>query len=399
MIRRRRLSLTSTLLFLTSLLGACAAPFATSPVPREASKSIEPGTQLRHEPVDFAALPGWSADNHAAALQTFVQSCHRIRDTAPRAAAWRAACASARPLTLPVADQARARRFFEARFTPFRIIENGSPDGLVTGYFEPELQGSLRRSARFRYPLYKVPGDLVSIDLGQFRPKLKGEKLAGRISDNRLVPYATRSQIRRGSLAGRNLEILWLENAVDAFFLHIQGSGRVILQDGRVVHVGFAGRNGHAYHAIGRDLIAQGVIPPEKMSLQAIRAWLLANPQRADQLMDRNRSYIFFRFNQARGAVGAMGVPLTPGRSMAVDPTKIPLGAPVWLATTDPVTAGQPLRRLMMAQDTGSAIKGAARGDFFWGVGADAEARAGRMRQRGQFYLLLPKARSGRPLG
>lgn len=376
-------------ILIAGLLVGCAPPLAVS-LP-ESAEPASVNAIVNRVPVSFTSLPGWQADNHREALQTFVRSCHKLRNSAPAASEWRATCADARRLALSEAGLDRARHFFETRFVPYHIIVDGKPAGLVTGYFEPELRGSWRRSTNYRFPLYRPPSDLVSVDLGQFRAELKGEQLAGRVSDNRLVPYATRGEIRRGSLTGRNLELLWLDNPIDTFFLHIQGSGRVIMDNGEVVRVGFAGRNGHAYFAIGRDLITRGAIRAEDMSLQSIRAWLSANPRQAAQVMDRNRSYIFFRLNPGPGPLGALGVPLTAGRSLAVDRLKVPLGAPVWLDTIDPLSSDRPLRRLMIAQDTGSAIKGAARGDFFWGAGVNAKARAGRMRHVGRFYLLLPR--------
>jgi membrane-bound lytic murein transglycosylase A len=241
-------------------------------------------------------------------------------------------------------------------------------------------------------PLYRTPPDLVTADLGLFRPAFAGERIAGRVDGTALKPYAKRAEIERGALAGRGLELVWVDDAADAFFLHIQGSGRVTLEDGSVVRVGYAGGNGHAYTAIGRELARRGVMAPEDVSMQSLRAWLANNPDEAQALMEVNDSYVFFRILEGEGPLGSQGVVLTPGRSLAVDARFLPLGAPVWLATTDPVDAARPLRRLTVAQDTGGAIRGPARADLFWGHGADAAERAGRMRQEGELYLLLPRA-------
>jgi membrane-bound lytic murein transglycosylase A len=224
-----------------------------------------------------------------------------------------------------------------------------------------------------------------------FREDWKGQRLTGRQVDGRLVPYPTRSEIDAGALAGKGSELLWVDDAVDAFFLHVQGSGRVVMENGQLVRLGFAGRNGHPYVAIGRELISRGAIPRERMSMQAIRAWLKANPGEASEVMALNPSFIFFRIIDGEGPIGAEGVPLTPGRSLAVDPAFVPLGLPIWLDTTDPLKPEQPLRRLVVAQDTGSAIKGPVRGDLFWGFGETAAAKAGSMNQRGRYFLLLPR--------
>jgi len=290
------------------------------------------------------------------------------------------------------AAPASARRFFEDWFTAYRVSDAGNPNGLFTGYYEPLLNGSLQRTARYSVPLYRKPGDLVSVNLGDFSQDLKGKQITGRLSGNRLVPYAERAAIERGALQGKNLELLWVDDPVDAFFLQIQGSGQVRLPDGRIVRVGYAGKNGQPYFAIGRDLVARGILTRENVSLQTIRAWLEANPGEAQALMNKNRSYVFFRSVQGAGPIGAQGVPLTPDHSMAVDRRFIPLGAPLWLDTTDPLMPGVPLRRLVIAQDTGGAIKGVVRGDLFWGAGDRAREGAGKMKQPGRYYILLPRA-------
>jgi membrane-bound lytic murein transglycosylase A len=302
---------------------------------------------------------------------------------------WQAICreaAAAKP-----ADAAAARRFFEDRFRPWRAANGDEAEGLFTGYYEPELRGSRTRQGPYTIPLMKRPPDLVTVDLGAFRDSLKGERIAGRIVDGALRPYADRAAIETGALDGRGLELLWVDDPVAAFFLHIQGSGRVVLPDGGAVRVGYAAQNGHRYFAVGRDLIERGAVAKEDMSLQAIRDWMRANPDEAPALMRRNPSYVFFRELSGEGPIGAQGAPLTPGRSLAVDPRFVPYGVPVWLDADHPLTDDRPIRRLLVAQDTGGAIRGPVRGDLFWGAGAEAEAAAGRMKSRGGYYLLLPK--------
>jgi membrane-bound lytic murein transglycosylase A len=242
---------------------------------------------------------------------------------------WGDACA--RIAALPAGDNEAARTAFESSFRAFRATNRGKPAGLVTGYYEPELRGARAPSGRFRVPLYRTPPDLVTVDLGLFRPAFAGERIAGRLDGTALKPYARRAEIERGALAGRGLELLWIDDAADAFFLHIQGSGRV--------RVGYAGGNGHVYTAIGRELVRRGVMAPEDVSMQSLRAWLASNPGEAQALMEVNDSYVFFRILAGEGPLGSQGVVLTPGRSLAVDARFLPLGAPVWLATTDPPTA------------------------------------------------------------
>ncbi|MGH6913128.1 MAG: murein transglycosylase A, partial [Geminicoccales bacterium] len=220
--------------------------------------------------------------------------------------------------------------------------------------------------------------------------------ITGRIDGDQLVPYYARAEIDDGALAGRGLELVWVDDPIDKFFLQIQGSGQVRLDDGRLVRIGYAGQNGQPYRAIGRDLVEIGALTPDEVSLQSIRSWLQAHPEDATTIMDRNRSYVFFQeraeLDPNDGPLGTEGVSLTPGRSLAVDLRYLPLGAPVWLDTTAPWPEGEaPLRRLMVAQDSGGAIKGVVRGDVFWGAGARAEAIAGRMKSQGRYAVLLPR--------
>lgn len=362
--------------------------------------------KLTLTPVSYAALPGWSGDSHFEAVPALKRSCGALAgkpDAAPlgprgmagRAADWRAPCAALE--RLPAGDDGAARAFFERWFSPFRAANRGDAEGMFTGYFEPELNGSRRRGGRYNVPLYLRPPDLVSVDLGRFRRDYRGQRIVGRVVDGALVPLPTRGDIDSGAIAGKGLELVWVDDPVDAFFLHIQGSGRVVMDDGSVMRLGYDATNGHRYTAIGGALIRRGAIAREDMSMQAIRAWLDANPGEAKELMASNRSYVFFRQRDGASPFGAQGVPLTAGRSLAIDRRFVAYGLPVWLDTTDPLDPERTLRRLMIAQDTGGAIRGPVRGDFYWGSGADAAARAGRMRQKGQYFLLLPRAITAAP--
>jgi membrane-bound lytic murein transglycosylase A len=351
--------------------------------------------------VPFSALPGWASDRHAAAIPALLQSCPPMEKRGVKgfrgvsgesfgsAAIWQSICAGAR--ALPAGDDSAARRFFEGRFTPAEVSGRDGTDGLITGYFEPELRGTRKRQGAFNVPLHVRPPDLVAVDLGRFSNELKGKRIAGRVIKGRLVPYHNRSQIERGALRGKKLELVWVDDAADAFFLHIQGSGRIRLRDGSVLRVGYAGTNGQPYTAIGRALIARGEIPRERMSMQAIRKWMGANPADGAKLMRTNKSYIFFRELTGAGPIGAQGVALTPERSIAVDRGILPLGLPVWMDTVLPDAAATPYRRLMVAQDTGGAIKGAVRADIFWGPGTRAAKMAGSMKSPGRVWFLQPR--------
>jgi membrane-bound lytic murein transglycosylase A len=360
--------------------------------------------RLALEAVSFSALPGWQTDAVEEAVPALLRSCQRITalpDTASvddepfagKAADWREVCAAAK--ALPPGDRAAARRFFESRFRPWAARNNRNPFGLFTGYYEPLLHGSRKREGKYTVPIYNRPPELVMVDLGRFREDLEGKRIAGQVVSGDLVPFHDRRQIEAGALAGRDLEIVWADDPVDVFFLHVQGSGRVQLADGGELRIGYAAQNGHPYTAIGRELINRGALRSEEVSMQTIRAWLAAHPQQAREVMERNASFIFFRTIEGDGPLGAEGVPLTAGRSLAVDLRYHSLGVPVWLVCGAPSPRdGEPVRkihRLMVAQDTGGAIQGPVRGDVFWGFGDEAESVAGRMKHQGRMWLLLPK--------
>jgi len=324
----------------------------------------------------------------ADAARAFALGCERL--IARKVGGWAAPC---RALAAdPPADARAARQFFRRWFRPHAVADAAAgPDGLFTGYYEPTLRGALSPDARYRIPLFARPDDLVTADLGRFDPALKGRRIAGRVVGGALAPYPARAAIDRGALGSRAQPLVWVDDAVDAFFLHIQGSGRVTLADGSVMRVGFAATNGRPYSSIGRVLITRGALAPDGVSMQSIRDWLGAHPADAAGVMAENARYVFFRRLDGPGPVGALGVPLTAGRSLAVDPGAIPLGAPVWLQTTDPLNSAEKLRRLMVAQDTGGAIKGVVRGDIFFGAGPRAARRAGAMKRPGKYFVLLPR--------
>jgi membrane-bound lytic murein transglycosylase A len=373
-------------------LAGCVAP--------QPARQAAPG-QMALTPVGFAALPGWQQDNEAVALAAFRAGCAHLAGNLGGAgdaakfggsgAAWQPACDASRAVA---ETDSAARGFFEVWFQPYAILQDGNADGLFTGYYEPEVRGSRAPGAGYEVPLLGKPGDLVSVDLGAFADDLKGRRITGRMQNNALLPYYDRAEIEAGALRAKRLEFLWLADPVDAFFLEIQGSGRVRLPDGRVLRVTYAGQNGRPYVPIGRVLIERGEIPRDQVSLQTIRAWLEAHPAEARSVMDQNPSFVFFReltgTRPDEGPPGALGAALTPGRSLAVDRAYLPLGAPVFVDTTDPLD-GTAWRHLGMAQDLGGAIKGAVRADIFFGWGADAEARAGQMRGHGRAFVLLPR--------
>jgi len=386
------------------LIALILAGFALTGCEEAPKPPAEPATPAPKEALQlsetrFEALQGWTQDRVSDAIPAFRRSCARLAAVpADRALGtpalpmtagdWVESCAALR--SIRDGDEAAARAFFQSRFTPFRASDSGNTDGLFTGYFEAELTGSRRPSARFATPLYARPDDLVSVDLGNFDAELKGRTLAGRVEKGNLVPYPERREIEAGMLAGKGLELVWVDDPVDAFLLQVQGSGRVLLEDGTALRVGFAGHNGRAYQSIGRTLIDRGALTADQAGWDGIRGWLSRNPGQQAELFAQNPRFVFFRKVEGEGPVGAEGVVLTAGRSLAVDRRYIPLRLPVWLETTWPGGTDRRLDRLMVAQDTGGAIRGPVRGDFFWGTGDAALAEAGRMRSRGSYVLLVP---------
>jgi membrane-bound lytic murein transglycosylase A len=381
---------------LLALASACT-PVDQQPLPKSPATG-----RMDLVPTGFDRLPGWTEDAAAAVLPAMQKSCNRITKLpidrsigfdgiGGTAADWYAPCAAAG--RVPAGDHQAARLMFETWFSPWQVLADGTPDGLFTGYFEPEIKGSRHRQGRFTIPIHGKPSDLVTADLGKFRPELAGEQLVGRLDGARVIPYPSRAEIEAGAIESKAPVMAWTDDAVDFAIMQIQGSGRVRLEDGSQIRLGVAGSNGHKFVGIGKLLKESGRLEGDS-SMPAIRAWLKANPAEGRAMLARNPRYIFYAVNMGDGPQGTEGVALTAERSLAVDPRYIPLGAPVWLDTTDP--RGRPLRRLMMAQDTGAAIKGPVRGDVFWGAGEAAFDQAGRMKSSGRMTLLLPKARSPR---
>jgi membrane-bound lytic murein transglycosylase A len=362
-------------------------------------------------PVPFSALPGWGENDARSALAAFRRSCvtfsnqpqpHTLGGAgyAGVVADWEGVCGA---LPDGAGGAAAARRFFETRFSPLLAGDGRSAEALFTGYYEPEIHGSRHRHGAFATPVYGEPDDLVSADLGLFRDDLKGNHISGRLSGHAFVPYFTRAQIDAAGLQHAPV-LLYADDPVQVFFLHIQGSGRARLENGAFVRLAYAGQNGRPYTPVGRTLIAEGAIDRTQMSMQAIRGWMRAHPDSARAIMESDQSFVFFRLaplgDPSLGSPGSEGVPLTPGASIAIDEHLHPLGAPFFVAASvpdvDPAKPDHALDRLFVAQDTGGAIKGAARADVFWGFGRDAESIAGRMKSAGHLYVLLPKPLAAR---
>ena len=334
-------------------------------------------------------MSAWADDATVDGFSAFLRSCFTLKAKAE----WQAVCADA--AALPAADEATVRQFFKTSFTPYTVVNpDGTVEGTITGYYEPLLRGSRRASAQYRFPVYGVPDDLLTIDLSEVYPELKNMRLRGRLDGKRVVPYYGRADIQAGKGANGR-ELVWVEDAVDLFFLQIQGSGKVALDSGEIIRLSYADQNGHPYRSVGRLLVERGELTLDQASMQGIRVWGNRNPDKLPELLNSNASFVFFREQPGDipGPVGALGIPLTAGRSLAVDARVIPLGAPVFLSTTQP-NSTQPLNRLMAAQDTGGAIRGAVRADFYWGSGDEAGAQAGRMRQPGRLWVLLPNGSS-----
>ena len=377
-----------------SLLAACVS---TAPPSDRAAAS--PLTRASYTRVAWSDLPGLATDRIVEAWPAFRAGCAALVANPRTEPTWRKPCDAS--LAVDGASEAAVRAFLAEHFSPYAIsAPDGNRDGLVTGYYEPSLTGSRERTGRFGVPLYGVPDDLLVVDLASLHPELADRRVRGRIEGRRVVPYWSRRDIESGAM--RNAKVLaYVEDPLDAFFLQIQGSGRIALGDGDVLRVGYADQNGHPYRAIANTLIARGEMTLEQASMQSIREWARANPARLAEVLDTNPSYVFFREVPAPtpgtlhamidGPLGSLGVPLLPRRTIAVDTRAIPLGAPVWIATTQPSTRS-PLQRLVLAQDTGGAIRGAVRADFFWGAGETATAEAGRMRETGRLWLLWPTA-------
>ena len=377
-----------TLFLILIMLTACAGPMAEAPQP-----------ELNIKPVHFADLPGWGGDDFETLVPAFAKSCERILKADPAQAFgaleqagtyghWQPACREF--IALEPKTPAILKNFFETRFTPYQILAGKEKTGLFTGYYEASLKGSLSRSGPYQTPLYGRPEDLVMVQLGEFREDLKGHRIAGRVVDGNLKPYEPREKIVAGQWPHNDKVLVWVDNPVDAFFVQIQGSGVVELAEGGILRIGYAGQNGHIYYAVGRELIKRGQLTKDTVSMQSIREWLETHPHQADEIMNTNASYVFFKRLDGAGPVGGEGVELTAGRSLAVDRSLLAYGLPLWADIETPLAALGRLQRMLIAQDTGGAIRGPVRGDVFWGYGEHAENIAGPMKSQGRYWALLP---------
>ena len=373
---------------LCALLASAVLAGCISKPPRP---TPEAAPTVRFEPVRWSKLPGWKADDALAAWPAIVSTCRVLDTRAP----WQPFCSAV--VASSPADADFVRGFLEQQLTPYRIERvtghKAETEGLITGYFEPLIHGSRERSEVYSTPLYRPPEDLLIVDLASVIPELKGKRVRGRLEGNKVVPYYTRAGTREApGLAGH--EIVWIDNALDAFMLEVQGSGRVQLTTGETIRLQYADQNGQPYRSIGRYLADKGIMTIDQVNMPAIRTWLAANPTRVNEVLDSNPSVVFFSEapleDPSIGPKGAQGLPLTAGRSIAIDPKFLPLGAPMFLSTTQPGTE-LPLQRLVVAQDTGGAIRGPVRADFFFGFGSDAASQAGMMKYDGEMWLLWPK--------
>lgn len=375
------------LILLTLLLAACGTVTPPQkPATDPGDKTPKTGVGARFKEADWSALPGWPGEQLGQGWQAWLQSCKKLGNRP----GWQAPCKEAQ--AIPANDSEAMRRFLENRLQPWRIeTSDGAGSGLVTGYYEPLLRGG-RNPQPGWVPVYGVPDDLLSLEMADLYPETKGIRMRGRLAGNKVLPYWSRADIEAGKapLAGR--ELAWVDDPVELFFLQIQGSGRIRLAEGGMLRVGYADQNGHPYKSIGKWLIDQGELKPEEASMQGIQGWIRKHPDALQRLLNTNPSYVFFRTlpSSEGGPPGAMNVPLTDGASVAVDSRHIPLGSPLFLATTWP-NDSRPLQRFVQAQDTGGAIRGPLRVDYFWGFGAEAGQLAGRMKQSGQLWLLWPK--------
>lgn len=364
------------------------SPPITEPTPKSVPDVTGVATEFSLlKPAKWSDLDGILQDDLSASWNAWLTSCNTLKYKLQ----WKAACLTATTLQQP--SSAEILDYYTQHFDVFSTTnQDGSSVGLITGYYQPVLHGSRTPTAKYAYPLYGQPKDLITVELSALYPELKFKRIRGKLDGNKLVPYLSRAEIEHPSnpLAGN--ELVWVDDALDAFYLQIQGSGLVKFENGEQMHVGYADQNGHPYHSIGKLLVQRGELTADQASMQGIKDWARKNPGKLQGLLDSNPSYVFFRELPSGlfGPLGALGVPLTAERSVAIDPKYVPLGAPIFLSTTYP-NSNKPLKRLMMAQDTGGAIKDGVRADFYWGSGEAAGKAAGAMKQSGLIWVLLPK--------
>jgi membrane-bound lytic murein transglycosylase A len=398
----RRLTVVLACLLVVGVIGTLNATWAGSK-PKQATNEPENGVKrmtaatTTFSAVTYADVPGWLRDDHAPAFQAFAASqAGNKAGAVPPVPAFLAACEAAARLDASKITPAAARAFFEAHFVPHRVVHAGS-NGLLTGYYEPLIDGARSANATFKVPVYRRPSDLVNIVEESMRGAKSANLTHGRKTASGVVPYATRAQIEAGALNGQGLELIYLADPVDVFFMQVQGSGRIRLPDGQMIRVHYDGKNGHPYTSVGKHLIDTGVLSADKMSLEALGAWLRADPARGARAMQQNASYVFFRElvgAEASGPLGVIDIPLTEGRSLAVDAGVHSIGTPVFVTSSSlsHATKSGTFERLMIAQDVGSAIKGPERGDIYFGSGPAAGKLAGITKHAGNFFVLLPAA-------
>lgn len=355
-----------------------------------------PSSKLGVKEVSYNELPGWGQDSLVEVYSALIKSCSKISASSlpmigdKKVGSWEPFYKALTDLKSPTSIE--IQELFQNYLIPYQVHVGPQSEGLFTGYYEPQLRGSRIKTEIYNVPIYARPTDLIMIeDLGIFRNECEGIRIAGYNEKGHLKPYPTRAEIENGALEGRGLEIVWVDDFVDAYFMAIQGSGCVLFEDNSKIHLGYAGTNGHAYTSIGKLLVMQEEFTPETISMQSIREWLAKNPAKAKALLQQNKSFVFFQNRPEGGPVGAQGLPLTAKRSLAVDRTYIPLGVPLWLDIEHPNTSQEKLQRLVIAQDTGGAIKGPIRGDFYWGAGSEAGVLAGVMKSKGSYYIFLPR--------
>ena len=346
------------------------------------------------KPYSFLTKVEWNeiksnleSDHLILAWPAWIQSCSTLINRNE----WKPVCETA--LKIESLTNDKLISYFNDNFNLFQAKNNdGSSEGLITGYYQPVLKGSWTRTKKYNVPLYAPPNDLITVDLSEVYPDLKYKRLRGRIEGNKLIPYLTREEIYKRNFPLQGNELIWLENSVEAFFLEIQGSGVVEFDNGNRTQIGYADQNGHPYRSMGRELIRKGELKRHKVSMQSIKVWAKKNKKKLQKFLNANPSFVFFRElpQGLPGPIGALGVPITTERSVAIDRRYIPLGAPIFLSTTQP-NSNEPLRQLMIAQDTGGAINGGVRADFYWGQGKKAGAKAGSMKQSGKIWVILPK--------
>ncbi len=344
------------------------------------------------KPANWEDIDGFYQDNLAFSWPAWLHSCSALVSRPM----WQKACSAAtllnnQQVSKPSLESLQG--YFKEYFSVYKTTNiDGSENGMITGYYEPLLKGSRNKTAKYQNPLYQAPTDLITVELDSIFPELKYKRVRGRLVGNKLVPYYNRAEIELDASPIKGREFIYIDDIIDVFFLQIQGSGLVQLENGEQVHVGYADQNGQSYNSIGRILIERGELTSATASMNGIKNWARNNPSKLRELLNSNPSYVFFRELPAGlpGPLGALGVPILGERSVAIDPKFVPLGAPVFLSTTEP-NSKKPIKRLVVAQDTGGAIKGGVRADFFWGAGFEAGAKAGAMKQTGKIWVLLPK--------